>query len=154
MRNLPLVAVFSLLLLASAVFASECFGQEVEPEVTRVDFNAAYRSFQEASESNNQENVYDLAVEALRIGEQLFGDESKSVAALTMNAALAFPSVVFTNRADAEPLMRKLVRRYLNVYGEESFELGEPYTLLAEALYREYRLGSIDAVREISAITA
>ena len=33
-------------------------------------------------------------------------------------------------------------------------ELGEPYTLLAEALYREYRLGSIDAAREISAITA
>ena len=154
MRNLPLVAVFSLLLLASAVFTSECFGQEVEPEVTRADFNAAYRSFQEASESNNQDNLYDLAVEALRIGEQLFGDESKSVAALTMNAALAFPSVVFTNRADAEPLMRKLVRRYLNVYGEESFELGEPYTLLAEALYREYRLGSIDAAREISAITA
>lgn len=122
--------------------------------MTRVDFNAAYRSFQEASESNNQDNLYDLAVEALRIGEQLFGDESKSVAALTMNAALAFPSVVFTNRADAEPLMRKLVRRYLNVYGEESFELGEPYTLLAEALYREYRLGSIDAAREISAITA
>ena len=53
MRNLPLVAVFSLLLLASAVFTSECFGQEVEPEVTRADFNAAYRSFQEASESNN-----------------------------------------------------------------------------------------------------
>ena len=43
--------------------------------------------------------LYDLAVEALRIGEQLFGDESKSVAALTMNAALAFPSVVFTNRS-------------------------------------------------------
>ena len=154
MRNLPSVAVYSLLLLASAVFTSECFGQEGEPEVTRADFNTAYRAFQEASESNNQENLYDLAVEALRIGEQLFGDESKSVAALTMNAALAFPSLVFTNRADAEPLMRKLVRRYLNVYGDESIELGEPYTLLAEALYRAYRLGSIDAAREINAITA
>lgn len=153
MSKTPLVAVFSLL-LASVAFTSECFGQEVEPKVARADFNAAYRAFQEASESNNQENVYDLAVEALRIGEQLFGDESKSVAALTMNAALAFPSLVFTNRADAEPLMRKLVRRYLNLYGEGSFELGEPYTLLAEALYQEYKLGSIDAAREINAITA
>ena len=153
MRNLPSVAVYSLL-LASAVFTSECFGRVGEPKETRADFNAAYRAFQEASESNNQEDLYDLAVEALRIGEQLFGDESKSVAALTMNAALAFPSLVFTNRADAEPLMRKLVRRYLNVYGEESIELGEPYTLLAEALYRAYRLGSIDAAREINAITA
>jgi len=153
MSKTPLVAVFSLL-LASVAFTSECFGQEVEPKVARADFNAAYRAFQEASESNNQENVYDLAVEALRIGEQLFGDESKSVAALTMNAALAFPSLVFTNRADAEPLMRKLVRRYLNLYGEGSFELGEPYTLLAEALYQEYKLGSIDAAREINAIRA
>jgi len=153
MSKTPLVAVFSLL-QASVAFTSECFGQEVEPKVARADFNAAYRAFQEASESNNQENVYDLAVEALRIGEQLFGDESKSVAALTMNAALAFPSLVFTNRADAEPLMRKLVRRYLNLYGEGSFELGEPYTLLAEALYQEYKLGSIDAAREINAIRA
>ena len=54
MRNLPSVAVYSLLLLVSAVFTFECFGQEGEPEVTRADFIAAYRAFQEAAESNNQ----------------------------------------------------------------------------------------------------
>lgn len=139
-------AAFIALIIASP----QNLSQEVDAKVTREEFNTVYRAFREASESGNRKEAYELAVEALRIGEVVFGEESKSVAALTMNAALAYPTD-WRNLpdSDAVPLMRKLVRRYLQFYGSSSSELGEPYVLLAESLHEDFMQGSVDAAREI-----
>ena len=107
-------AAFIALIIASP----QNLAQEVDAKVTREEFNDVYRAFREASESGSRTEAYELAVEALRIGEVVFGEGSNSVAALTMNAALAHPTD-WRNLplAEAVPLMRKLVSRYLQVYG-------------------------------------
>jgi len=139
-------AVFMTLMVSSP----QNLAEEADAKPSREDFNIVYRAFREASESGNRKEAYELAVEALRIGEVVFGEESKSVAALTMNAALAYPTD-WRNLpgSDAVPLMRKLVNRYLQVYGSSSPELGEPYVLLAESLHRDFISGSVDAAKEI-----
>ncbi|MEC8544733.1 MAG: hypothetical protein VXY89_14390, partial [SAR324 cluster bacterium] len=139
-------AAFIALIIASP----QNLAQEVDAKVTREEFNTVYRAFREASESGSRTEAYELAVEALRIGEVVFGEGSKSVAALTMNAALAYPTD-WRNLplSDAVPLMRKLVSRYLQFYGSSSPELGEPYVLLAESLHEDFIRGSVDAAREI-----
>jgi len=136
--------------IALIIASPQNLAQEVDAKVTREGFNTVYRAFREASESGNRKETYELAVEALRIGEVVFGEGSKSVAALTMNAALAYPTD-WRNLPDsgAVPLMRKLVSRYLQVYGSSSPELGEPYVLLAESLFGDFMFGSVDAAKEI-----
>ena len=139
-------AVFMTLMVSSP----QNLAEEADAKHSREDFNIVYRAFREASESGNRKEAYELAVEALRIGEVVFGEESKSVAALTMNAALAYPTD-WRNLpiSDAVPLMRKLVSRYLQFYGSSSSELGEPYVLLAESLHEDFIRGSVDAAKEI-----
>ena len=136
--------------IALIISSPQNLAQEVDAKASREEFNTVYRAFREASESDNREEAYELAVEALRIGEVVFGEGSKSVAALTMNAALAYPTD-WRNlpSSDAIPLMRKLVNRYLQFYGSSSPELGEPYVLLAESLHEDFIRGSVDAAREI-----
>ena len=70
-------AAFIALIIASP----QNLAQEVDAKVTREEFNTVYRAFREASESGSRTEAYELAVEALRIGEVVFGEESKSVAA-------------------------------------------------------------------------
>ena len=142
--------------VSTAVFMTLTFSspqnlaEEADAKPSSKEFNTVYRAFREASESGNRKKAHELAIEALRIGEVVFGEESKSVAALTMNAALAYPTD-WRNLpgSDAVPLMRKLVNRYLQVYGSSSPELGEPYVLLAESLFGDFMFGSVDAAKEI-----
>ena len=143
-------AVSTAVLMTLAVFSPQNLAEELNAKPSRKEFNTVYRAFREASESGNRKEAYELAVEALRIGEVIFGEESKNVATLTKNAALAYP----TNwrklpDSDAIPLMRKLVSRYLQFYGSSSSELGEPYALLAESLHEDFMRGSVDAAIEI-----
>ena len=143
-------AVSTAVFMTLTVSSPQNLAEEADAKPSREDFNIVYRAFREASESGNRKEAYELAVEALRIGEVVFGEESKSVAALTMNAALAYPTD-WRNLplSDAVPLMRKLVSRYLQVYGSSSPELGEPYVLLAESLFGDFMFGSVDAAKEI-----
>ena len=143
-------AVSTAVFMTLTVSSPQNLAEEADAKPSREDFNIVYRAFREASESGNRKEAYELAIEALRIGEVVFGEESKSVAALTMNAALAYPTD-WRNlpNSDAVPLMRKLVSRYLQFYGSSSSELGEPYVLLAESLHEDFMQGSVDAAREI-----
>ena len=143
-------AVSTAVFMTLTVSSPQNLAEEADAKPSREDFNIVYRAFREASESGNRKEAYELAVEALRIGEVVFGEESKSVAALTMNAALAYPTD-WRNLpdSDAVPLMRKLVSRYLQFYGSFSSELGEPYLLLAESLHEDFMSGSVDAAKEI-----
>ena len=143
-------AVSTAVFVTLTVSSPQNLAEELNAKSSREEFNTVYRAFREASESGNRNEAYELAVEALRIGEVVFGEESKSVAALTMNAALAYPTD-WRNLplSDAVPLMRKLVSRYLQVYGSSSPELGEPYVLLAESLHGDFISGSVDAAKEI-----
>ena len=143
-------AVSTAVFMTLTVSSPQNLAEEADAKPSREDFNIVYRAFREASESGNRREAYELAVEALRIGEVVFGEESKSVAALTMNAALAYPTD-WRNLpdSDAVPLMRKLVSRYLQLYGSSSSELGEPYLLLAESLHEDFMSGSVDAAKEI-----
>lgn len=143
-------AVSTAVFMTLTVSSPQNLAEEADAKPSRKEFNTVYRAFREASESGNRKEAYELAIEALRIGEVVFGEESKSVAALTMNAALAYPTD-WRNLPDsgAVPLMRKLVSRYLQFYGSSSPELGEPYVLLAESLHRDFMQGSVDAAKEI-----
>ncbi len=143
-------AVSTAVFMTLTVSSPQNLAEEADAKPSREDFNIVYRAFRETSESGNRKEAYELAVEALRIGEVVFGEESKSVAALTMNAALAYPTD-WRNLpdSDAVPLMRKLVSRYLQFYGSFSSELGEPYLLLAESLHEDFMSGSVDAAKEI-----
>ena len=143
-------AVSAAVFMTLTVSSPQNLAKEADAKPSREEFNTVYRAFREASEAGNRKEAYELAVEALRVGEVVFGEESKSVAALTMNAALAYPTD-WRNLpgSDAVPLMRKLVSRYLQLYGSSSSELGEPYVLLAESLHEDFMQGSVDAAREI-----
>ena len=143
-------AVSTAVFMTLTVSSPQNLAEEADAKRSREEFNNVYRAFREASESGSRTEAYELAVEALRIGELVFGEESKSVAALTMNAALAYPTD-WRNlpSSDAIPLMRKLVNRYLQFYGLSSPELGEAYVLLAESLHEDFMRGSVDAAREI-----
>ena len=143
-------AVSTAVFMTLTVSSPQNLAKEADAKPSREEFNTVYRAFSEASEAGNRKEAYELAVEALRIGEVVFGEESKSVAALTMNAALAYPTD-WRNLpdSDAVPLMRKLVSRYHQFYGSSSPELGEPYVLLAESLHEDFIRGSVDAAREI-----
>jgi len=98
-------------------------------------FNTAYKAFRAAAQDNNAEAKHLHATEALRLGSDLFEAESQTLAALTMAAALAYPTAWgFLPEHTALPLMRRLVTRYESVFGRNSINVIEPLLLLAETL--------------------
>ena len=125
-----LACVLSLLLSNSAIGAEGAPGP-----VDASQFKAAYAAFQKAQKQGNKVETHEYAMEALRLGEQLYGENHRSTAALTMNAALAYPTGwQGMPRPDSLNLMHQLVARYENLFGSQSVEVIEPLLLLAEAL--------------------
>ena len=125
-----LASVLSLLLSNSAIGAEGAPGR-----VDASQFKAAYAAFQAAQKQGNKVETHEYAMEALRLGEQLYGENHRSTAALTMNAALAYPTGwQGMPRPDSLNLMHQLVARYENLFGSQSVEVIEPLLLLAEAL--------------------
>ena len=144
-------AVLTTLLAFLSLGSFKSTAKAADVAMTRADFNYAYQAFQRSAKSKDEGKTFELALKALHIGESVFGEDSKTVATLTMNAALAYPTDSYSlPDTSAEPLMRKLVDRYLRLYGPDSVELGEPYTLLAESLYNHYREGASEAAAEIN----
>ena len=59
------------------VSSPRTLAEEAGAKPSREEFNTVYRAFREASESSSRTEAYELAIEALRIGEVVFGEESK-----------------------------------------------------------------------------
>ena len=126
-----LASALSLLFVSTGAIGAE----DAPVHVDALQFKAAYVAFQTAQKQGNKVETHEYAMEALRLGEQIYGENHRSTAALTMNAALAYPTGwQGMPRPDSLNLMRQLVARYENLFGSQSIEVIEPLLLLAEAL--------------------
>ena len=109
---------------------------------------ASYAAFLDAVERRDEQIAFEQSMETLRLAEILYQPDSPSLAALTMNAALAQPvSVYGLPYPSALPLMRKLVERYETLHGVDSPLIAEALTLLIETLFSEQRSIKLDDVK-------
>lgn len=131
-----MIQVFVIFALGILVVPTSSVGAEdASKRHDALEFKAAYGAFQTAQKQGNNVEMHEYAMEALRLGELIYGDEHQSTAALTMNAALAYPTDQYGRPGPSSlALMRKLVERYENLFGPNTAELIEPLLLLAEAL--------------------
>ena len=119
----------------------------VEPRVASdaEKLKASYAAFLDAVERRDEQIAFEQSMETLRLAEILYQPDSPSLAALTMNAALAQPvSVYGLPYPSALPLMRKLVERYETLHGVDSPLIAEALTLLIETLFSEQRSIKLD----------
>jgi len=131
MRQTRLALLF---LIVCAALPFRAIAAEDSPSIEQ-QFNTAYKAFRTAEQVNNAEAQHQHATEALRLGSDLFEAESQTLAVLTMNAALAYPTAWgFLPAHTALPLMRRLVTRYESLFGQDSIDVIEPLLLLAETL--------------------
>ena len=102
----------SLFLIFCAALPFRAIAAEDRPSIEQ-QFNTAYKAFRTAARDNNAEAQHQHATVALRLGSDLFAEDSQTLALLTMNAALAYPTAWgLLPTHTALPLMRHLVTRY------------------------------------------
>ena len=124
----------SLFLIFCAALPFRAIAAEDRPSIEQ-QFNTAYKAFRTAERDNNAEAQHQHATVALRLGSDLFAEDSQTLAVLTMNAALAYPTAWGLLPAHtALPLMQRLVTRYESLFGQDSIDVIEPLLLLAETL--------------------
>ena len=80
----------SLFLIFCAALPFRAIAAEDRPSIEQ-QFNTAYKAFRTAARDNNAEAQHQHATVALRLGSDLFAEDSQTLAVLTMNAALAYP---------------------------------------------------------------
>jgi hypothetical protein len=101
-------------------------------------FSEAYRSYTTTKNNGNKSEIHRYAMQALLLGELVYGEDYKNTGALAMNAALSYPTGwQGMPGADSLALIRKLVSRYESLFGPESADIVEPLLLLAEVLFAE-----------------
>ena len=132
----------SLFLIFCAALPFRAIAAEDRPSIEQ-QFNTAYKAFRTAAQDNNADAQHQHATVALRLGSDLFAEDSQTLAVLTMNAALAYPTAWGLLPAHtALPSMQRLVTRYESLFGQDSIDVIEPLLLLAETL-TAYSLHSV-----------
>ena len=143
--SLTLLMALSLQNSAEATEVEASHAEEPRDASDAQKLKASYAAFLDAVERRDEQIAFEQSMETLRLAEILYQPDSPSLAALTMNAALAQPvSVYGLPYPSALPLMRKLVERYETLHGVDSPLIAEALTLLIETLFSEQRSIKLD----------
>lgn len=107
----------------------------LESDSLRQTFRATYQNYLKAVDAEEVSEAHQLSIQALNLGESIYGEDDPKTAALTMNAALSYPAFYLQQDSDqGVNLMQTLVNRYETLYGRRSAEIIEPLLLLTEAV--------------------
>jgi len=94
-------------------------------------FKSAYQQYQKLIDDGRRKEALPFAKEAYELGKVLYGEESKSYAALSYNYADAL--LINRDEKEASKILKETLKLYKKLYGDDGEELIDVYINLAEA---------------------
>ncbi|GAB2904468.1 TonB family protein [Microbulbifer echini] len=109
-------------------------------QVNASELGDLFDNYQAALKGGNLSEVVASAETVYGFCESNLPDSSKSRAAATLNYGMALAS--FGKKSEAELYLRKAVKRYQSIYGEDALEVISPLMELAKSLAEDFQRSS------------